>query len=197
MFQLHFRQIFWQQARKLVLFNQRYNMFVSGRTSCKFHMSWKSTQILNLTFQGSVGRKFEKLWLKALRGWSSYLKAKPGFSMANYRKSTNFRTKFCVWLMYLSKNLASYKKIESDGWLVQSETCKQKWRNYFFKMYLLPGFKRSRFLDHPLKGLLDAFKDIKGGDTFWKNNFVIFVSMFLIGRAIRHFRLFLGCKIFV
>ncbi len=27
----------------------------------------------------------------------------------------------------------------------------------------------------------------QGGDTFWKNNSVIFVSTFLIGRAIRHF----------
>jgi hypothetical protein len=33
------------------------------------------------------------------------------------------------------------KKIKSDVWLVQSETCFQKWRKFFFKMYLLQIFK--------------------------------------------------------
>jgi hypothetical protein len=37
----------------------------------------------------------------------------------------------------------------------------------------------------------------QGGNTFWKNNSVTFVSTFLIGEAIHQFPFFLGCKIFV
>ena len=111
-------------------------------------------------------RKYNKtsFFLRQLpsRGWSSHKSWKSGFSMANCCKSTNRLTKYNLSDIFEQKYCIQ-KKIESDGWLVQSETSLQNWQNNFSKCIFSLSFSGTTMihdlkkLDRTLAGHIKAF----------------------------------------
>ena len=117
----------------------------------------------------------------SLRGWSSHFK---GFSLANCRKSTKRWTKYHLLLIYSNKNTLFGNCQNTVFWWFWSPI-QENWTKH--SILICTDYSAT----HLFKSRMCVLKN-QGGNTFWKNNAVSFVSTFLIGRAIRHFWFFLG-----